>query len=76
VLRAVADPPMPPPGENERSRIRLDVYLLLTLVALEAIALARFGDAVAWSDPAAHVLIAVMAGVLTAGLWGLRSSTG
>jgi pimeloyl-ACP methyl ester carboxylesterase len=60
--------------ENERSRIRLGVYLLLALVPLQAIALARFGDAVDWSGAAAFVVIAFMATVLAAGAWGLRIS--
>jgi len=61
--------------ENERCRIRLGIYFLLTLVPLEAIALVRFGDQVAWSDPAASVLIAFIASLLAAGLWGWRIST-
>lgn len=62
--------------ENERGRIRLGLYPLLVLIPLQAIALARFGDEVRWSDAAAYVLIAFLASVLAAGLWGWRTSTG
>lgn len=62
--------------ENDCGRIRLGMYLLLTLVPLQAIALARFGDEVAWSGAAASVLIAFMASVLAVGLYGWRTSTG
>jgi hypothetical protein len=62
--------------ENERSRIRLGTYLLLTLVPLQAIAIVRFGDQVAWSGAAPAVLIAFMASVLATGLYGWHTSTG
>ena len=62
--------------ENERSRIRLGMYALLALVLLEAVALARFGDEVAWSGAGAIVLIAFIASVLAVSLYGWRISTG
>lgn len=62
--------------ENERSRIRLGMYLLLTAFALQAIALARFGDQVDWSGAPAYVLIAFMVSLFTVALYGWRTSTG
>ena len=62
--------------ENERSRIRLGLALLLTLVPLQALALARYGEEVAWSGPGAPIMLVLMAGLLATALWGWRSSTG
>jgi len=62
--------------EDDRSRIRLGMYLLLTLVLLLAIALARFSDDVAWSGGGAIVLIAFSVSVLAVSLYGWRTSTG
>jgi len=60
--------------EQDRGRVRLGVYALLTLVPLTTIALARYGDEVTWSQPAAFVLIAFLASVLGVGLYGLRTA--
>jgi len=56
--------------ENDRQRIRLGTYAILTLVALTVIALARYGEEVDWQDPAAFVFLASLAGLLAAGLYG------
>ena len=56
--------------ENDRQRIRLGTYAILTLVPLTVIALARYGDEVDWQDPAAFVFLASLAGLLAAGLYG------
>ena len=62
--------------ENERSRIRLGLALLFTLVVLQALALVRFGDEVAWSQAEAAVLAAFIAALLASALAGWRASTG
>jgi hypothetical protein len=62
--------------ENDRSRIRLGTYLPVTFVALASLALARFGEEVDWSSAAAMALLAALAALLVAGLWGWRISTG
>jgi peptidoglycan/LPS O-acetylase OafA/YrhL len=62
--------------ENERSRVRLGLALLFALVLLQALALVRFGDEVAWSQVEAAVLIAFIASLLATALAGWRTSTG
>lgn len=62
--------------ENERGRVRLGLALLFTLVLLQALALVRFGDEVAWSQAEAAFLVAFMLSLLATALAGWRTSTG
>lgn len=61
--------------ENERSRIRLGVALPLVFAALQAIALARFGDEIDWGSPESVGFLVALGAVGVAGLWGLRTSS-
>lgn len=62
--------------EDDRSRIRLGTYLLVALVALQAIALARFGEELDLSSAEAMVYVASLASLGVTGAWGWRISTG
>jgi hypothetical protein len=62
--------------ENDRGRIRLGLALIFTLVVLQALALVRFGDEIAWSQLEAAVLVAFTATLLASALAGWRMSTG
>lgn len=62
--------------ENERSRIRLGSYLLVSFVALAGVALARFSEEVDFSSTGGVVLVAALAALLVAGLGSWRVSTG
>lgn len=61
--------------ENDCSRIRLGTYLLVTFPVLAGIAIARYATELDWSTFGAPVLLAGLAAVLAAGLWGWRLST-
>ena len=56
--------------ENERSRIRLGLALPLAFVALQALALARFGDEVDWGSAESVAFVAALAAIGGAGAWG------
>jgi hypothetical protein len=62
--------------ENERGRIRIALAALLTLVALQGIALARYGEELDWGSAAATVYVACLPLLLAVGAWGWRISTG
>lgn len=62
--------------EDDRSRIRLGTYLLVALAALQAIALARFGEELDFSSVEAIVYVASVASLGVTGAWGWRTSTG
>lgn len=61
--------------ENDRARIRLGTYLLVTFPVLAGIAIARYATELDWARPGAPGLLTGLAAVLAAGLWGLRLST-
>jgi hypothetical protein len=62
--------------EDERTRIRLGLLLLLTLVPLQAIALGRFGDEVDWDSAGAVAYVGALVVIAIAGVWGWRVSAG
>ena len=62
--------------ENERSRIRLGAWPLVALVALQALALARFSDELDFSAGSAWIYAVALAGLGATGIWGWRVSTG
>jgi hypothetical protein len=62
--------------EGHRGRIRLGIYMLVALVALLAIALARFGEELDFSSAEAVVYLASLASLGMTAAWGWRISTG
>jgi hypothetical protein len=62
--------------EGDRSRIRIGIWSFVALVALQAIALARFGDELEWSSPETIVYLASVASLGVTAAWGWRISTG
>jgi hypothetical protein len=57
--------------EGDLARLRAPSWAYVTFVVLLAIALARFGDPVEWSTPAAWVLVVWMAALLGTGVFGV-----
>jgi hypothetical protein len=62
--------------EGDRSRIRLATWTVMALVALQAVALARFGEELDISSASALVYIASLLCLGATGAWGSRISTG
>ena len=62
--------------EGDRSRIRLGTWTLMALIALQAVALARFGEELDASSASALVYMASLACLGATGVWGARISTG
>lgn len=62
--------------EGDGSRIRLGAYMIVALVALQMIALARYGEELELSSAAALVYLASLASLGATGLWGWWISTG
>jgi hypothetical protein len=62
--------------EGDRSRIRIGLWMLVTFVVLQAIALARYGDELDWSSPEAVIYLAALAVIAVTGAWGWRACTG
>jgi hypothetical protein len=62
--------------EGDRSRIRLGIYMLAALVALQALALARYGDEFDFSSPEGVAYLGALASLGLSGAWGWRVSTG
>ena len=62
--------------EGDRSRIRIGILMIGTLVALQGIALARYGDELDFSSFEAVVYLASLAALGFTGAWGWRIATG
>lgn len=62
--------------EGDRSRIRLGIYMVVALVAFQAIAAARFGEELDLSSASALVYLAALLSLGATGVWGRRISTG
>jgi len=62
--------------EGDRSRIRLGTYMVVTLVSLQAIALARFGGELDSSSVEAIIYVASLASLGLTAAWGWRISIG
>jgi hypothetical protein len=61
--------------EGDRGRIRLGLRVPIAFVALEAVALARYGDELDWPSPEAVVLLAALAVLGLTGVWSRRVSS-